>query len=209
MVQLSKLFAPKEREFFNLFEEAGANLVRAAGLLDRMLQDWPDHGELARDILACEHEGDRITHDIIQRLNKTFVTPIDREDIHELASALDDVVDFIEEVSDFFGLYRIEAPMAQAQQQARILESACRQVAASDPAPARLRRPEPLHRGDQPLRERGRPRAARGAGVAVRGGHRPDDGHPLEGHLRASRGRHRRDGARGEHSRGDHHQEHQ
>ncbi len=133
MVQLSKLFAPKEREFFNLFEEAGANLVRAAGLLDRMLQDWPDHGELARDILACEHEGDRITHDIIQRLNKTFVTPIDREDIHELASALDDVVDFIEEVSDFFGLYRIEAPMAQAQQQARILESACRQVAAAIP----------------------------------------------------------------------------
>ena len=133
MVQLSKLFAPKEREFFNLFEEAGANLVRAAGLLDRMLQDWPDHGELARDILACEHEGDRITHDIIQRLNKTFVTPIDREDIHELASALDDVVDFIEEVSDFFGLYRIEAPMAQAQQQARILESACRQVAGAIP----------------------------------------------------------------------------
>ena len=133
MVQLSKLFAPKEREFFNLFEEAGANLVRAAGLLDRMLQDWPDHGELARDILACEHEGDRITHDIIQRLNKTFVTPIDREDIHELASALDDVVDFIEEVSDFFGLYRIEAPMAQAQHQARILESACRQVAAAIP----------------------------------------------------------------------------
>ena len=133
MVQLSKLFAPKEREFFNLFEEAGANLVRAAGLLDRMLQDWPDHGELARDILACEHEGDRITHDIIQRLNKTFVTPIDREDIHELASALDDVVDFIEEVSDFFGLYRIEAPMAQAQQQARILENACRQVAAAIP----------------------------------------------------------------------------
>ena len=133
MVQLSKLFAPREREFFDLFEEAGANLVRAAGLLDRMLQDWPDHGELARDILACEHEGDRITHDIIQRLNKTFVTPIDREDIHELASALDDVVDFIEEVSDFFGLYRIEAPMAQAQQQARILESACEQVAAAIP----------------------------------------------------------------------------
>src|ERR671925_2384386 len=128
MVQLSKLFAPKEREFFDLFEEAGANIVRAAGLLERMLQEWPDHGELARDVVVCEQEGDRITHDIIQRLNQTFVTPIDREDIYELASALDDVVDFTEEVADYLGLYKIEAPMSQAQQQARILNHACQQI---------------------------------------------------------------------------------
>ena len=133
MVQLSKLFAPKEREFFDLFEEAGANIVRAAGLLERMLAEWPDHGELARDVIVCEHEGDRITHDIIQRLNQTFVTPIDREDIYALASGLDDIVDWIEEVSDFFGLYRIEAPMSQAQQQARILNHACQQVAQAIP----------------------------------------------------------------------------
>jgi uncharacterized protein len=161
MVRLNKLFAPREREFFDLFEEAGANLVRAAALLERMLEEWPDHGELAKDILACEHEGDRITHDIIQRLNKTFVTPIDREDIHELASALDDVVDFIEEVSDFFGLYRIEAPMAQAQQLAQILNLSCRQVAAAIP---RLRAFDDIHHftveinryeneGDRVLRE--------------------------------------------------------
>ena len=62
----------------------------------------------------CEQEGDRITHDIIQRLNSTFVTPIEREDIYALASALDDIVDFIEEVSDFLGLYRIEASMDKA-----------------------------------------------------------------------------------------------
>src|SRR5919109_2641757 len=127
MVQLSKLFAPKEREFFDLFEEAGANIVRAAGLLERMIQEWPDHGELARDVVVCEQEGDRITHDIIQRLNQTFVTPIDREDIYGLASALDDVVDFTEEVADYLGLYRIEAPMTQAQQQAHILNEACKQ----------------------------------------------------------------------------------
>jgi predicted phosphate transport protein (TIGR00153 family) len=161
MVRLNKLFAPREREFFDLFEEAGANLVRSAALLERMLEEWPDHGELAKDILACEHEGDRITHDIIQRLNKTFVTPIDREDIHELASALDDVVDFIEEVSDFFGLYRIEAPMAQAQQLAQILNLSCRQVAAAIP---RLRAFDDIHHftveinryeneGDRVLRE--------------------------------------------------------
>jgi uncharacterized protein len=115
MVQLSRLFAPREREFFDLFEEAGANIVRAAGLLETMVQEWPDHGELARDMVVCEQEGDRITHAIVQRLNQTFVTPIDREDIYALASGLDDIVDWIEEVADFFALYRIEAPMSQAQ----------------------------------------------------------------------------------------------
>jgi len=161
MAQLSKLFAPREREFFDLFEEAGANLVRAAGLLERMIDEWPDHGELAKDILVCEQEGDRITHDIIRRLNQTFVTPIDREDIHELASALDDIVDFIEEVSDFFGLYRIEAPMAQAQLLARILNQSSQQVAKAIP---RLRSFDDIHHftveinryeneGDRVLRE--------------------------------------------------------
>ena len=142
MVQLSKLFAPKEREFFDLFEEAGANIVRAAGLLERMLDKWPDHGELAREIVVCEQEGDRITHDIIHRLNQTFVTPIDREDIYALASGLDDIVDWIEEVADFFALYRIEASMVQAQQQARILHLACQQVAKAIP---RLRGFEDIH----------------------------------------------------------------
>jgi uncharacterized protein len=142
MAQLSKLFVPKEREFFDLFEEAGANIVRAAGLLEHMILDWPDHGELANEVVVCEHEGDRITHDIIQRLNQTFVTPIDREDIYALASGLDDIVDWIEEVADFFALYRIEAPMSQAQQQARILHQCCRLVAQAIP---RLRGFENIH----------------------------------------------------------------
>jgi uncharacterized protein len=119
MPSLSSLFAPKEREFFDLFEEAGANIVRATELLERMLNRWPDQGELSRDIVVCEQEGDRITHDIIQRLNSTFVTPIDREDIYALASSLDDIVDFVEEVADFMALYRIEAPMEQAQHMTR------------------------------------------------------------------------------------------
>src|SRR5215203_3511049 len=73
-----------------------------------MLEKWPDEGGLSTDILKAEQEGDRITHDIIQRLNTTFVTPIDREDIHTLATQMDDIVDHIEEVADFMGLYRIE-----------------------------------------------------------------------------------------------------
>src|SRR5436190_22615202 len=133
MARLSAIFAPKEREFFDLFEEAGANIVRAAELLERMLDQWPDHGELARDVLVCEHEGDRITHDIIQRLNSTFVTPIDREDIYALASALDDIVDYTEEVADFLGLYRIEAPMEQAQRLAHVLLQSCRQISEAMP----------------------------------------------------------------------------
>jgi uncharacterized protein len=133
MSRLSQLFAPKEREFFDLFEEAGNNCVRAAELLERMLQHWPDHAEIARDVLVCEHEGDRITHDIIQRLNQTFVTPFDREDIIALASGIDDVIDFIEEVADLLGLYRIEAPMDQAQQLATVLAQSCRAVNAAVP----------------------------------------------------------------------------
>jgi uncharacterized protein len=161
MARLSQLFAPKEREFFDLFEEAGANIVRASALLARLLDEWPDHGELAREVRDCEHEGDRITHDIIQRLNQTFVTPIDREDIYALASALDDIVDYIEEVSDFLGLYKIEATLEKAIEMGEILHESTRAIAGAIP---RLRTFKDIHHytvevnrlendGDRVLRE--------------------------------------------------------
>ena len=133
MARLSQVFVPRDREFFDLFEEAGRNIARAADLLDQMLRGYPETKGLAREILICEQEGDRITHDIIQRLNQTFVTPIDREDILVLASGLDDVVDFTEEVADYLGLYKVEAPMEQAQRLAHILLQATRQVAEAIP----------------------------------------------------------------------------
>jgi uncharacterized protein len=133
MPRLSQVFAPRDREFFDLFEEAGSNILRAARLLEDMLRDWPERSELARDILICEQQGDRITHDIVLRLNNTFVTPIDREDILSLSSALDDIVDYVEEVADFLGLYKIEAPMEQAQQLAHILHQSARQIAEAMP----------------------------------------------------------------------------
>src|SRR3954469_14664817 len=133
MPGLGQLFGSREREFFDLFEEAGRNCVRAAGLLEHMLEEWPDHGDALQEVVDCEHEGDRITHDIIERLNKTFVTPFDREDIIALASSIDDIVDYIEEIADFLGLYRIEAPMEQAQQMARILHQSTRQINAAIP----------------------------------------------------------------------------
>jgi predicted phosphate transport protein (TIGR00153 family) len=127
-LRFSRVIAPREREFFDLFEEAGGNILRAAELLLEMLRAFPEKSELAREILIVEQEGDRITHDIIQRLNQTFVTPIDREDIYGLASALDDVVDFTEEAADFLILYKVEASMEQAVRLAEVLFSAARQV---------------------------------------------------------------------------------
>jgi predicted phosphate transport protein (TIGR00153 family) len=133
MARLTQMFAPADREFFDLFEEAGTNTVRAADLLDQLLRGWPDNKELGREILICEQEGDRITHDLIRKLNNTFVTPIDREDILVLASGLDDIVDFTEEAADYLSLYKIEAPMEQAQRLSHVLLQSTRQIAEAIP----------------------------------------------------------------------------
>jgi len=133
VASIANLLRSDERAFFDLFERAGENIVRAAELLDEMLARYPETADLAREILACEHDGDRITHEVFQRLNQTFVTPIDREDILHLASALDDIVDYTEEVADYLGLYKIEAPMAQAQRLAGVLRDGTRQIAAAIP----------------------------------------------------------------------------
>ena len=119
---------PKDRVFFDLFSEAGRNALHAARLLDQMMNEWPDDSGYARDILKFEQEGDRITHDIVNRLNSTFVTPIDREDIYGLATKMDDVVDHTEEVADFLGLYKIEAPMSQALDMTKVLVQSCEQL---------------------------------------------------------------------------------
>ena len=128
MARLSLL--PRDRTFFDLFIEAGQNTVKTAKLLDEMMGTWPDSGDLAQQVVGAEHEGDRITHVIVQRLNSTFVTPIDREDIYGLATQMDDIVDFAEEAADFLGLYKIEAPMEQAQALTKVLVAACEQLAA-------------------------------------------------------------------------------
>jgi predicted phosphate transport protein (TIGR00153 family) len=128
VVRLSLL--PRDRTFFDLFIEAGDNTVKASRLLDQMMATWPDSGDLSKQVVDAEHEGDRITHAIVQRLNSTFVTPIDREDIYGLATQMDDIVDYTEEAADFLGLYKIEAPMSQAQELTKVLVAACEQLAA-------------------------------------------------------------------------------
>jgi uncharacterized protein len=133
MASIANLLRGTDREFFDLFERAGANIVHAAELLDEMLSRYPETQEMARDILACEHTGDQITHEVFNRLNQRIATPIDREDVLHLISALDDIVDYIEEVADYLGLYKIEAPMAQAQRLAGVLRDATRQIAGAIP----------------------------------------------------------------------------
>ena len=120
---------PRDRAFFDLFNQAGQNTVRAAQLLRDMLETWPDDKGLAREILLAEQEGDKITHEIVQRVQTTFVTPLDGEDIYNLATQLDDIVDYIDETADFLGLYKIEAPMEQSQAMADVLVKSCEQLA--------------------------------------------------------------------------------
>lgn len=112
--------------------EAGRNAERASSLLRDMLASFPEKAELARDVLLCEQEGDRITHDIMHRLN---VNGADRRlghaDAYELARALDDIVDFAEETADALGLYGIEAPMEQAEQLAEVLVASAREVSSA------------------------------------------------------------------------------
>ncbi|MDQ3357219.1 MAG: DUF47 family protein [Actinomycetota bacterium] len=122
--------AGKDPGFFRLFEEAGSNALRGAELLERLMSSWPEDNGLGREILIAEQEGDRITHDLIHLLNTSRGRPpIERADVHGLATALDDVVDLTEEVADYMALYGIEAPMSQAEQLAGILHAACRNLA--------------------------------------------------------------------------------
>jgi len=133
MARLARILRGSDDEFFDLFEEAGRNLERAGVLVEQLLAEYPDSANLAGEIRDCEHEGDRITHEIIQRINHTFVTPIEREDVLDLASALDDIVDYIDEVADYLGLYKVEAPMEQAQKLASILRAATAEIAKAVP----------------------------------------------------------------------------
>jgi uncharacterized protein len=133
MRRLAQVFGRRDRVYYELFEEAGQNNLLAADLLDRLLSNYPDSKDLAGEILDCEHEGDRITHDIIDRVNHKIAGSIDREDILVLAPALGDGVDVTEEVADYLGLYKIEAPMDQAIRLAGVLHQASEQIANAIP----------------------------------------------------------------------------
>ena len=112
---------PRDMGFYNLFEQDTSNLVAAAEMLVDLFDNYEDVEAKARQLKDLEHKGDTITHDIIQRLHRTFVTPIDREDITLLAHSLDDVMDFIEAAGRTACLYSIVQPTERARQLARIV----------------------------------------------------------------------------------------
>jgi uncharacterized protein Yka (UPF0111/DUF47 family) len=123
--------ARPDPELLGLFEESGRNVQRASLLLRDLLSDYPEQASLARDILVCEQEGDRIVHDILHRLaaQGSRRAQLDSADVHALAGALDDIVDYVEECADQLGLYGVEAPMEQSQQIAAVLVGAAEHVA--------------------------------------------------------------------------------
>ncbi|MDX6548803.1 MAG: uncharacterized protein QOG33_2353 [Gaiellales bacterium] len=115
---------PRNREFYGLFNRSAANLVTTSELLLELLQHHPARGELVGQIKDCEHVGDDLTHEIVQLVNRTFVTPIDREDIYDLASALDDICDYMDQVADEVNLYRVEYIPPEAIEQAGVIHRA-------------------------------------------------------------------------------------
>jgi len=122
---------PQEREYFRLFSDFAANLDEAAQMLKQLLEEYTDVKGKARRILEFEHVGDKIVHDIIQRLNRTFVTPLEREDIYDLATTLDEILDNIEEIADMLLLYKIERPVDRAREQAEVLAQATIELRAA------------------------------------------------------------------------------
>ena len=115
--------AKEDVELLELFEASGRNVQRASCLLRDLYAEYPERPELAGEVLACEHEGDRIAHEILSRLAErgTRSADLDAADVHALAGALDDIVDHAEEAADQLGLYGVEAPMVQAQQMSEVL----------------------------------------------------------------------------------------
>ncbi|ULA63925.1 MAG: Phosphate transport regulator (distant -like of PhoU) [Nitrospira sp.] len=115
---------PKEEAFFEMFKKAAHNMIEGSRLLKVMMEQFQDPAVQAKQIKDVEHIGDGITHDIATKLNQTFITPIDREDIHDLASALDDILDAVEAVADRFVLYKLTKPTESAIRLADILYQA-------------------------------------------------------------------------------------
>jgi predicted phosphate transport protein (TIGR00153 family) len=105
---------PRETQFFDLFERQGRHIVDSARALHEMIFDFSDAPAKAAAIRELEHAGDVLTHELVRKINTTFVTPFDREDVYALATRLDDVLDLIEAASDRLVLYRIKAPTSGA-----------------------------------------------------------------------------------------------
>ena len=115
---------PRTSEFYDLFTAAGENALEAARLVDARFRAFPEREVRQAQVKELENKGDDLTREIIELLNTQYITPFDREDIYELAKAIDDVVDFIENASDLLTLYKVDRPMQQSLQQCALLVEA-------------------------------------------------------------------------------------
>lgn len=121
-------FIPREEKFYDLFDASAKNMVEAAHRLQEMVEKWDNIDGRVAEIVELEHKGDTITHDIMARVHRTFVTPFDREDIVQLAHSLDDILDFIHAAADAMLLYKVDKPSARAKELAEIIVQAAEEV---------------------------------------------------------------------------------
>jgi uncharacterized protein len=131
---------PREESFFNLLEKASDNLNRAGELLVATLRNPVDLDVSAKQMKAVEEAGDQLVHEVMDKLHRTFITPLDRQDIHNLISALDDVLDFIEAAADRFALYRVRTLSPQAIQLAEIIQQQTEEIHVIVPLLRRISR---------------------------------------------------------------------
>lgn len=124
---------PKETVFFDLFEKSAANVEKGAQKLLELFGSFGDLPYRAQEIKEIEHAGDKLTHEMIERMNKTFITPLDREDIHELACRLDDVLDLMDTATARMALYKVKEPMPDAVALARVLVAATKVIRETMP----------------------------------------------------------------------------
>ncbi|MDP2729187.1 MAG: DUF47 family protein [Dehalococcoidales bacterium] len=124
-------FMPREEKFFELFEQSAENMVKVAQKLKQLVDTWEDVDDKVNEITGFEHEGDTITHQIMAQLNRTFVTPFDREDIALLAHSLDDVTDFIHAAADYMLIYKVMRPGPRAKELSDIIVRATIRVEAA------------------------------------------------------------------------------
>jgi len=121
---------PQKREFFELYNGAAENVVAIAELLVELLERFPDGANgLGLKVKDLEHEGDRLTHELVDLLNRTFVTPFDRDDMYRLAGALDDICDHIDEAAGRIVSYGISEIRLQAREQAQVIQRSARKLA--------------------------------------------------------------------------------
>src|ERR1700756_3000278 len=130
MPGLLQRFLPRDDDYFQLFTRQAENIQKGAKALCDLLSHYVAVYEQVQNIKAIEHTGDEIAHTIIMKLNQTFITPIDREDIHELCSTLDDVIDLIDAGASRFALYRVSSVRNGTAELAKILLDACVEVTA-------------------------------------------------------------------------------